>query len=156
LCTAVTAPPPQCETECLLDDAGRAFARDLAHRKREIGRRHELAGALEHVAIGVKAFGVLAHDDEIDRLAAARRKLRARPGGADVGEQVEPLAQRAGWINPALLGRRIIVVRDRSEDHAVGGFRGREGALRKCRTVLAKRLQPDLDLVERELDMPHA
>ena len=37
----------------------------------------------KHVAVGVEAFGVLAHDHEIDRPAAARRKAAARcaPGG---------------------------------------------------------------------------
>ena len=42
-----------------------------------------------HRAVGVEAFGVLAHDDEIDRLAAARREAFARARRADIGVEVE-------------------------------------------------------------------
>ena len=119
-----------------------------------IRRRHELAAALEHVAVGVEAFGVLAHHHEIDRLAAARREIRARLRRADVGEQVEPLAQRAGRVDAAFVGRRIVVVRDRPEDHAVGGLRRLEARLGKRRALRGQRLQPDLDLIECEFDLP--
>ena len=56
-------------------------ARDLAHGERDVRRRHELAGAREHVAVGVEALGVLAHDHEVHRRAAAcGRPARDRHG----------------------------------------------------------------------------
>ena len=103
-----------------LRDARRALPRDLAHGEREIGRRHEFAGAVVHIAVGVEAFGVLAHDDEIDGRAAARRKAVTRARRADIGVKVEPLAQFAGRVEPAFGHRRILVVRHRAEQHAVG------------------------------------
>jgi hypothetical protein len=71
-----------------------------------------------HGAVGIKPFGVLAHDHEIDVAAAARRQARPRPRRPDIGEQVEPAAQLAGRIEPALAHRRIVVVRHRAEDDA--------------------------------------
>ena len=93
--------PPCRERERRLDDARGAFARDLAHRQGEVGRRHELAGPDMHGAVGIEPFGVLAHDHEIDVAAAARRQARPRPRRPDVGEQVEPAAQLAGRIEAA-------------------------------------------------------
>ena len=135
------------EAERFLGDAHRGMARDLAHRERQVGGRHELARALEHVAIGVKPFRVLAHHHEIDRLAAPGRKTFARLRRSDVGEQVEPLAQRTRRIDSALVGRRIVVVRHRSEMMPSAAF-AISNASRERRALRRQRLQPDLDLVE--------
>ncbi len=142
------------EAERFLGDAHRGVARDLAHRERQVGGRHELARSLEHVAVGIEPLGVLAHHHEIDRLAAARRKPFACLRGPDVGEQVEPLAQRARRVDAALVGGRIVVVRDRPEDDAVGGLRGREARFGKRRALRLERLEPDRHVLERELDLP--
>jgi hypothetical protein len=88
--------------KCRLRDPGRARASDLAHREREVGRRHELARSDEHRAIGIKAFGVLAHDDEVDLRPAARRKTATTSRRTNIGEQVETLAQFARRIEPPL------------------------------------------------------
>ena len=80
------------EIERDLGDSRRALACDLADRKRKIGRRHEFARARMHRAVGIEAFRVLAHDHEVDRRAAARRKAAARTRRSDVGIEVEPLA----------------------------------------------------------------
>jgi hypothetical protein len=45
-------------------------------------------------------------------------------------------------------------VRDWAEDHAVGGLRGFETRFGKRRALRRQRLQPDLDLIEREFDLP--
>ena len=90
------------ELEGGLGNAGRALPRDLAHGKRKVGRRHEFTRAEKHRAVGIKAFSVLAHDHQIDRLAAAWRKPGTRARRADVGVEIEPLAQVAGRVEPAL------------------------------------------------------
>ena len=76
--------------------------------------------------------------------------------GPDVGEQVEPLAQRTGGIDAALVHRRIVVMRDRAEDDAVRRLCGFECALRKGRALRCKCSEADLHLLERELDLPDA
>ena len=116
------APPPRREREGRLGDALAALAADLADRQREVGRRHELARPRMHGAVRVKALGVLAHDHEIDVAPAPRRQSRARARGPDIGEQIEPPAQLARRIEPALRNRRIFVVRNRPENDPVGGL----------------------------------
>src|SRR2546422_11071287 len=104
------------ERERNLRDPRRARARDLAHGEREVGRGHELAGAEEHGAVGVEALGVLARDDEIDRRSAARRKSAAASRRADIGKQVEPLAQFSRRVEAALRQRRVGVVWPRAAE----------------------------------------
>ena len=43
-----------------------AQARDPAQRDHDVRRDQQLAIALLHVAVGIEAFGVLAHHDEIE------------------------------------------------------------------------------------------
>ena len=59
------------------------------------GSGHELAASTDHVTVGVEAFEVLAHNDKIDRVP--RRCLEPGPaaGGADIGVELERLAQDA-------------------------------------------------------------
>ena len=78
-----------------LRDPRRANTGDLANRQRDVRCRHELAVAYVHVAVGVEAFGVLAHHHEIDGLAEdTRRHAGRRLRRAHVGVEVETLAQR--------------------------------------------------------------
>jgi hypothetical protein len=77
--------------------------------------------------VGIKTFGVLAHHDEIDRLAAARRHAEARFRRPDVGIEIEALSHLAGRVEAALRGRRVVVVRHRPQDHAVRALAGLEG-----------------------------
>jgi hypothetical protein len=106
--------PARGKRESGLRDPRRTGAGDLAHGKREVRRRHELAGAEEHRAVGVEAFGVLARDDEIDRRAATGRQAAAAARRTDVGKQVEVFAQLARRVAAALCQRRILVVRHRA------------------------------------------
>ena len=148
--------PPRRERERRLDDALGAFARDLAHREGDVGGRHELAGPDMHGAVGIEAFGVLAHDHEIDVAAAARRQARPRPRRPDVGEQVEPAAQLAGRIEAAFGDRRIFVVRYRPEDDARRLLRLLDHGV-GCRGAAgAERGEPDVGglVGEAELELP--
>ncbi len=140
------------EAECRLGDAGGALAADLAHRQGEVGRRHELAEAVVHRAVGIEPLGVLAHDDEIHLLAATRRKARARAGRADVSEQRQALAQFPRRVEAALGHRGIFVVRDRAENDAVGVARGREGGVRQGRADAAQGFETDRDLAKGEAE----
>src|SRR4051794_7412315 len=98
---------PHGERECRLRDPGRTSACDFADRERHVRRGHELARSEKHGTVGIEAFGVLAHDHEIERYAATRRKPAAGAGWSDIGKQVESLAQLTRWIEPALGDRRI-------------------------------------------------
>ena len=69
-------------------DPRRGLGRDLAERQGDVGLRHELAAAGEHVAVGVEAFGILADDDEVHRLAQDGQ-LRPRAAGPDIGIEIE-------------------------------------------------------------------
>jgi hypothetical protein len=122
-------------------------------RQREVRRGHELAGAEEHGAVGVEALGVLARDDEVDGRSAARGKAAAASRRADIGKQVEPLAQFARRVKTALRQRRIIVVRYRSEDHAVGGLGRVDRRLRQGGALRPQGRKPDRHRRERETEL---
>ncbi len=109
-----------------------------------------------HGAVGVEAFGVLAHDHEIDVAAAARRQARPRPRRPDVGEQVEPAAQLAGRIEAALGDRRIFVVRHRPEDDAGRLLRPLDHGVGSRGAAGAKRGEADVGglVGEAELELP--
>src|SRR5688572_28781896 len=109
--------------------------RDLAHRQRHAGHRHELAAALVHVAVRVEALGALAHDHQVHRPAEAGAAARR----AHIGIEVELHAERCRHVDPALVGRRIVEVRDRSEDDAVQLARSLKDALRQCRALALER-----------------
>src|SRR5260370_39381830 len=64
--------------------------RYLAHRKREIGSRHELSRPEAHVAVGIKALGVLSHDDAVHRRAAAMGKAVTGSAGSNGGGKRRP------------------------------------------------------------------
>ena len=91
-----------------------------------------------HVAVGVEALGVLAHDDEIHRRAPECGSAGARARGPDVRVEVELDAQLARRVDAALLARRIVEVRDRPEHDAVGA-RGRPRARRPGNVVPSAR-----------------
>ncbi len=139
-----------------LDDALGAFPRDLADRQREVGRRHEFAGADMHGTVGVEPFGVLAHDHEIDVAPAARRQARPRSRRPDIGEQVEPAAQFSGRIEPALADRRIVVVRHRAEDDAGSRLRLLDHRVGNRGTRLVQRTEADIGrfVSEAESELP--
>ena len=130
-------------------DPARGARGDPAHRQRDILGRHELGDAGEHVAVGVEALGVLAHDDEVHR----RRRLRqAGPGArrADIGIEIEPLAQRARHADPALLARRIGGHLGRAEHDTVGRLGGRDHRVRQGRAMHRVGRQADLHSGEPE------
>src|SRR5262245_48498738 len=103
--------------------------------------------------IGVETLGVLARDNEVDRRSAARRKAAAASRRADIGKQVEPLAQFARRVETALRQRRIIVVRYRSEDHAVGGLGRVDRRLRQGGALRPQGRKPDRHRRERETEL---
>ena len=59
------------QLESALRDAHAAVAGNLAHGQRHVGAGHHLAPATVHVAVHIKAFGGLAHDDQVHGLACA-------------------------------------------------------------------------------------
>ena len=62
-----------------LRDAPRRLRGDFAHRQCHIRRRHEFAAAHEHIAIGVKAFGIFTREHHVESGARVAHALtRAR------------------------------------------------------------------------------
>jgi hypothetical protein len=102
---------------------------------------------------GVEALGVLARDDEVDRRSAAWRKAAAAARRADIGEQVETLAQFPRRVETALRQRRVVVVRHWSEDHAVRGFGGVDRRRRQRGALRAQGRKPDRHRRERETEL---
>ena len=131
------------EGEAAFGDAQGGGAGDLAEREGEVWRGHHLAGALEHRAVGIEALGVLAHGDEVDRMAATRGEAGAGFGRADVGVEIQADAQLAGGVEAAFGRLGIVVVRDRAEDHAIGGVGGVEHVLREGGAVGREGLEAD-------------
>jgi hypothetical protein len=126
---------------------------NLAHGERQVRGRHELAGAEEHGAVGVEAFGVLARDHQVDRRPAARRKAAAALRRTDIGVEIEQLAQAARRIAAALLHRRVGIVVDRPEDHAVGRPRRLDRRIRQRGALRPQRHEPDRDRRERKAEL---
>jgi ABC-type sugar transport system permease subunit len=56
----------------------------------------------EHRAVGVEAFRVLTHDDEVDGRPAARGKVAPASRRPNIGEQIEALAQFARRVETPL------------------------------------------------------
>ena len=74
-------------------DARAGGARDAPQRDGDILRHQHLGVAVLHVAVGVEAFGVLAHDDEIE-CAELGRNAGIGARRPDVGEEVETFAEK--------------------------------------------------------------
>ena len=104
-----------------------------------------------HRAVGIEAFRVFAHDDDIEFLAAWRRKGRPCPGRADIAVEIERLAQYAGGVDAAFRGRRIGIVRDRPEDHALAVAGRLERFRRHGRAMRLKSGKADRHAVEGEI-----
>jgi hypothetical protein len=92
------------QLECRARDTFAALPRDAAHGNGDILGHQHLAASRLHVAVGVKALGVLARDHEIE-FAAAQLKSGIGTRRPDIGEQVEALAQRHRWVD--LAARRV-------------------------------------------------
>jgi hypothetical protein len=116
-------------------DALAGMRGDLAQRHGNVGRGHELAAALVHVTVRIKALGALAHDDQIHRPRGAP-DARARSRRTHVGVEVELDPECRRDVDPAFIPRRVVEVRDRAEEHAVDLARALEHAIRKRRAVL--------------------
>src|SRR5216117_2446494 len=108
-------------------DALAAFRGDAAHRERHVLGRHELREARVHVAVGIEALGILAVDHQIDALAG-EPDAEARSRGTDVGVEIELGAKLCRGVDPAFFARRVLVGRERSENHAFRGARRLEHA----------------------------
>ena len=78
--------------ECGAGDPLAGLPGDLAHRKRDIRCRHELAEAHVHVAVGIEALGRLAHDDEV-HVAYRGWQECARARRAHVGIEIHAHAE---------------------------------------------------------------
>jgi Isocitrate/isopropylmalate dehydrogenase len=85
------------QPEGLPSDPIAGVDRDLPDRERDIGRRHELAESLVHVAIGVETLRRLAHDDQVHLLGPGLEE-RPRARRPDVGVEVEQNALAANGL----------------------------------------------------------
>jgi hypothetical protein len=92
---------------------------DAAKRDHDIGRDQKLAMALLHVAVGIKALGILPHHNEIKR-AEGVAHAGIGPRGAQIGEQIEILPEIFRGIDLARALVLEIGCRSRPEDQAVG------------------------------------
>src|SRR5882762_7044576 len=98
-------------------DALTAFRRDAAHRERHVLGRHKLSEPHVHVAVGIEAFGILAVDHQIDGLAG-EPDSEPRSRRTDVGVEIELGAELCRRVDPAFFARRVLVSRERPENHA--------------------------------------
>ena len=120
-----------------------ARAVTLRMRQGDILGRHELAGAVEHVAVRIHALGRFAHDDEVHR-GAAMRHAGAGAGGADIGVEVELDAELGRDVDAAFVARRVVEMRDRPEDDAVDFAGAGENAVRHGGAVRLVSLEADV------------
>ena len=75
-----------------------------------------------HVAVGIKAFGVLPHDDEVEVADLARQPV-VGARWPNIGEQVQPLAEELRGVDlaPALVLKFEVI--GRAKDQAIGPAR---------------------------------
>jgi hypothetical protein len=134
-----------------LRDAAAGRAGDLAHRQGDIRRRHELAGAGDHVAVRVETLRRLAHDDQV-HVRAAMRHAGPGPRRSDVGEQVQFHTEGGRDVDPAPVAGRVVEMRDRSEQDAVGGAGAFENGPGAGRAGAFERLEPDRHALETQTE----
>ena len=147
------APPARArELESALGDARAGLARDLADGDRDIRRDQHVAVARRHVAVGVEALGVLAHDHEVEG-ADALRGVAEGARRPDIGEQIELFAEIGRRIDPALLRRRVVEGRDGAEDDAIRRARARDHVVRQRGAVGLQCVQPDRVMLDRDLEI---
>jgi hypothetical protein len=96
----------QGQLERRVGDAFHGTTRDDAVGDGDVRGGHELTGAGEGVAVGVEALGVLPDDDQVGA-RHDRGRAGERLGRADVGEQVEVLADRATGVEPGAVRLRV-------------------------------------------------
>ncbi len=136
------------DTEPGVGDGGRVFGRDPAHGKGHTGDGHELARSLFHVAVGIEAFKVLTHHNQIDRLVKRPRHAGMRFRRPDIGPQRQSFAQHARGVQPTFRNRRIGIMRHRTKDHAIGGAGGFNHRVGDCRPVFFQRGKADFGVGE--------
>ena len=103
------------------------------------------AGARIHAAVGVKAFRILPVDHHVEGRAGARRQVVPCDRRADVGKQVQTLAQLSRRVDPALLTRRIVKMGHRAKDQRVSGLGCFEGRIRQGRAGRLESTEADID-----------
>ena len=145
-------PPLHRQTAGGLRDALAAQARDPAQRDHDVRRDQHLAIALLHVAVGIKPFGVLAHDDEVE-LAEPAGPPRIGARGPDIGVEVEALAEMPGRIDLAMGLVLEVEGRGRSQDQAVGGADDVEQLGTHRRAELFQARMPDRVLLEAQIEL---
>src|SRR5438105_131781 len=133
-------------------DALAALRGDAAHRERHVLGRHEFAAARVHVAVGVEALGVLAVDHQIDGLAG-QPDAETRSRGTDVGVQIELGAKLGRRVDPAFFARRVLVSRERAEDHALREARRFQHARGERRALLLQGWQADFLVLPQEFQL---
>ena len=75
-----------------------AQPRDAPERHHHIGRDQHFATAGFHIAVSVKALGVLAHHHQV-KLAEPNRQTGVSACGANIGKQVQVLAKKLGGVD---------------------------------------------------------
>src|SRR5918997_2739431 len=92
---------------------------DLAHRDRDTLHRHHLAIAFKHVSVRIETFRVLAHDQHVEaRPRMGHAGMRAR--GAQVGVEIEIVAELAWYVDATVLRHRITTIVAWPEKDAIG------------------------------------
>ncbi len=130
-------------------DPRRRPGRDLAHGDPDARHGEELGRARRHVAVGIEAFGILAHDDQV-HLRCHGRQRGVGAGRADIGVEVERRAQGPGRVDPAVGARRVVVVADRAEQHRADAARRLHDPVRTGCARLLQRGKADIGLVQVE------
>ena len=88
--------------------------------------RTEFAIAVKHVAVGIEPLEIFTHHHKVKWRPDGMRQPVMTSRRSDIGMKIKRLAKYARRVQATFGNRRVIIMRDRPQDHTISRLRGRD------------------------------